>query len=328
MLDQTPNNLFFTKHDKDDPRLGEWFKAVDPKNLPESSLALVGYPDDEGIKLNGGRTGAKDAPLKIREFLFKMTPYLNSSSQKTWPHENRLFDIGNISNRIPNLDEKHRAVFSQNELIYKKHGYVLSLGGGHDYGFSDASAFLSYYLSNPAKIKPVVINFDAHLDVRPNDLNLSEMNHSGTPFYRLIKKFNSQFDFYELGLQPQCNAQAHFNWAKSHGAKCVLADQLRNHNWLETFNQSGLSSLTPETPVFISFDMDCVSSDSAPGCSQSWSTGLDFTICLDILNKIYHQANVRGLGIYEVAPSLDLENKTSKSAALLAHQFIFKSVLK
>ena len=80
----TPSELFFSKNDLKDPRLGELFKnyETEPQNL---DYMIFGYPDDEGIRLNGGRPGSALAPNLIRQFLYKMTPaesfYLNRKNK-------------------------------------------------------------------------------------------------------------------------------------------------------------------------------------------------------------------------------------------------------
>jgi len=37
-------------------------------------VKIFGYPDDEGIFLNGGKLGAAHGPASIRNALYKMTP--------------------------------------------------------------------------------------------------------------------------------------------------------------------------------------------------------------------------------------------------------------
>ena len=50
LLDPPDSNLFFSREDANDPRLGDLVKKSG-----EEGVAILGYPDDEGIKLNGGR---------------------------------------------------------------------------------------------------------------------------------------------------------------------------------------------------------------------------------------------------------------------------------
>jgi hypothetical protein len=65
-----------------------------------------------------------------------------------------------------------------------------------------------------------------------------------------------------------------------------------------------------------------------PGCSQSWTTGLFTKDFMTSLSWLIANFDVRGLGIYEVSPPLDQDNRTSKLAALIAHKFIFSTLEK
>jgi formiminoglutamase len=67
--------IFFSKNDPQDIRLGDLAKAASFNSPINSDLSIWGYPDDEGIFLNGGRPGAHKAPEQIRKFFYKMTPH-------------------------------------------------------------------------------------------------------------------------------------------------------------------------------------------------------------------------------------------------------------
>lgn len=322
-------DLFFSRHDALDPRLGELAQATAPSNLliPDNvdarAIAIVGYPDDEGIRLNGGRLGAAEAPNRIRRYLYKMTPAALSTTTKV-----QLHDLGNLicGNLIcassgqggPSLSDRHESARSCAKNVFAKGARLLSFGGGHDYGFPDTAAFAESY-SSP-KTRPLVLNFDAHMDVRPLDRGLS----SGTPFFRLLESFPN-LDFAEIGIQGHCNARSHLEWASQRGVR-ILA--------LEEFDSSGEDFVTfvirrledwlvRSRPTFISIDIDGFSNAFAPGCSQSWATGFHPSDMLRLLHVLMARLDVRGLGIYEVSPPLDQDDRTSKLAALLAHRFIY-----
>lgn len=308
-------HYFFSKNDPDDLRLGELARPalLHSTAIKRNEFAILGYPDDEGIRLSGGRIGAAEAPKLIRQFLYKMTPAVLSHKTPA------LFDFGDLQ-CIADLASRHQDALAITTYLHQQQTRVISFGGGHDYGYADAVGFLANYVGG--KQKPMVINFDAHLDVRPTVNGLS----SGTPFFRVLSEFSGAFDFVEIGLQPQCNSKSHWEWAKNHGA--VLYD-------LQTVEQRGLKNLltdpvfknlTAETPLFISFDIDALSANEAGGCSQAWVTGLKTQECLHFLRALYQLADIRGLGIYEVSPPLDRDFQTSKTAALIAHHFLFETL--
>ena len=50
--------LFYRRDDPNDPRLGELVKR-DPKDYEGADIVILGCPQDEGVKRNGGRVGGK-----------------------------------------------------------------------------------------------------------------------------------------------------------------------------------------------------------------------------------------------------------------------------
>jgi formiminoglutamase len=326
----TKDELFFTRNDVNDPRLGDLAKKIPDISsaellqetmteadsaLPGRNFGLAGYPDDEGIRINGGRLGASLAPTEIRRSLYKMTP----SVLATRP-TGVIWDLGDLNLNHPahtNLENRHTSVIQYAASALHAGAAWIGLGGGHDYGFADAAAYCEWAKSKG--IRPLVINFDAHLDVRPTNKGLS----SGTPFFRMLENY-PDVDFAEIGIQPQCTSRAHLDWAKSRGARVLTTDEL------ELNDESLLSGTTRllgdwllrPRPIYLSIDIDGFSSSVAPGCSQSWSTGFmpsDFFATFNLLQK---RLDIRVLGIYEVSPPLDHDSRTAKLAAQIIHRVV------
>ena len=310
------DSLFFTKNDPLDPRLGEIVQAKTPDQIVvNNGICIFGYPDDDGIKLNGGRIGAAVAPAKIRESLYKMTPPVADAEKF------HFFEMGDLKIE-GDLASRHETAKGFALELYRKQQRLVTFGGGHDYGYPDAAAFVEYHKNQG--LKPVVINLDAHLDVRPTTNGFN----SGTPFYRLLNDYHDDFIFVEIGIQPQCNSIFHKNWAKERGAYIFdLADLVDGKKMIDLFQAQPLQNLSTNTPVFLSFDIDALTSSEAGGCSQSWATGLNIQDYFNFFNALKKKSDLRGLGIYEVSPPLDTDNRTSKIAALVAYQFLFQDVL-
>src|SRR5207248_7576813 len=64
---------------EDDPRLGDVIVPLTPSPLPrgergggEGRAVLVGFPQDEGVRRNGGRPGAAEAPGEVRRWLARL----------------------------------------------------------------------------------------------------------------------------------------------------------------------------------------------------------------------------------------------------------------
>ncbi|MFN3455756.1 MAG: arginase family protein, partial [Pseudobdellovibrio sp.] len=170
-----PPEIFFTKNDLEDIRLGDLTRNTKFEDLLPHDVVILGYPDDEGIKLNGGRPGAYEAPKIIRQFLYKMTP-----SYKKTVFNKKIHDYGDLITATHDLASRHEHVRNHVFKCLNQKVKTISFGGGHDYGYADAAAFLDYY-KDTHPLKPIIINFDAHMDVRPP----KNGPNRGTPFYRL-----------------------------------------------------------------------------------------------------------------------------------------------
>lgn len=301
----TDPKLFFGKNDPKDPRLGECVLR-DTNKTP--TVAIWGYPDDDGIRLNGGRWGAAEAPDAIRKFFYKLTPPLNKKKNPS------LLDLGNLQAPHLTLEDRHLEGSKRAFHFTEKGVRWISLGGGHDYGYADGSGFLKATVGQ--KQKPVVVNFDAHLDVRPSDKGF----HSGTPFFRLLEEFEGQFEFVEIGIQNHCNSKEHLAWVEKKGGHILTAERIQEKGMKPLL--SSLFKKWQDRPLWISLDIDAIKSSEAPGCSQSWPNGLDFKTVLKTISWLNHQCDLRALSIYEVSPTLDIADVTSKAAAVAMHQFL------
>lgn len=302
------SSLFFSKKDLNDPRLGDCTTSLTDtlKNI-SADLALWGYPDHEGIKLNGGRLGAAEAPRAIRTVFYKMTPHV------LHPQAPRIVDGGDISLHL-SLSDRHEAGARRSYSMTEMEIPWVSLGGGHDYGYADGAGFLRACIAK--KNRPLVLNFDAHLDVRPTDRGLS----SGTPFFRLLNEFKGDFDFFEIGLQGHCNSRVHWDWALEQGAQLISYNDIQKKGLLSLLQQK-LAPHKGQT-VWVSFDMDAMTSVEAPGCSQSWTTGLVTTQVMDCFDWLYREFKWKSFSIYEVSPPLDSDLRTAKLAAQFLHHFL------
>lgn len=309
-----PSELYFSKNDPQDPRLGEIFKSSTGANTTDRTEAplvtLLGYPDDDGIQRNGGRIGAARGPDEIRKWLFRMTSPQNLDAT--------LLDLGNLSNfKDLSLQERHDLCSEKLKAPLKAGGLGLTFGGGHDYGYPDGKAFLESI--HQRDIKPLIINFDAHLDVRDLKFGIT----SGTPFFRLRQEFKN-FDMVQVGIQNQCNSKAHLEWCKANNIDVLSLDEFygKPDPLLEVFERTWTHHVSPKRPAYVSIDIDGFSSAYAPGCSQSWPTGMEPRDFFPLFDWILDQLDVRLLSIYEVSPPLDVQSVTAKLAAQIAYRYL------
>lgn len=271
---------------------------------PETLITIMGYPDDQGIALNKGKIGAALAPEKIREVFQKMTP------EADWPKTPFIFDAGDLSVDTQDLVARQK-VAAQKVLSHFQlsNSLLITLGGGHDYGYPDGHGFLQHF--KKGKAKPLIVNFDAHLDVRPTGSG----PHSGTPFRQLIDQHQREFDLIELGIRPHCNSFEHRKWALDQKVQIVDRDSKDLLKELKARVKPHKSR-----PLFLTVDIDSFCSSLAPGCSASWPGGLQWSEFFNCLKWLVQSFALKSLGIYEVSPPLDVNQVTSKLAALIIYE--------
>ncbi len=275
-----------------DPRLSETWRKIDwaaIEKLPvfadaTKQIAIVSYPDDEGVRINNGRAGAADGPEKILHYLGRMvhrggeTPPLLIVSD----HLRQAY-----------LEQRHQAAESRVQHLLKLNCRVITLGGGHDYGYPDSAAYHRLF-------KGKILNIDAHLDVRPV---IAGRLNSGTPFYRFIKEFGGKH-LIEWGIQNHCNAVSHLEFAKMAGTKILDA---------------GKKLPKIHGPVGLSICLDAF--QGIRGVSAPAMAGLSTQQGLEAVRM--YGSRSKWLGLYECAPKYDpLNEDSARFAALLAYHFI------
>jgi formiminoglutamase len=255
--------------------------------VEQDAIVITPYSDDEGVRNNKGRPGARLGPERIIHYLGRLVVH---------PPQPRVFIL---TDKIPrrSLAERHEIAETRFFQLIQKSYRIVSLGGGHDYAYPDASAFFR-------KTKNRILNVDAHLDVREQT---SKIN-SGTAFRRFSERFGGRY-IIQWGLQVHCNSRQHLQWAKSKKMKCLSYRQ----PWPKSKEALGLSI--------------CLDAfQGIRGVSAPSLLGPLPEVGLDIVR--YYANRSRWLGIYESAPKLDpVTEDSARLGALLAYHFIMRGKL-
>jgi formiminoglutamase len=182
-------------------------------------------------------------------------------------------------------------------------GIVVVLGGGNDISFPDVSA-----LSAVAS-RPLVLNIDRHLDVRP-DLPCN----SGTPYRQLIESGVLRPDqLVEVGVNSFAVSPSHRDWVDRQGVRVIELAQLREGGVGATIER--LVGQSGTDAVFFGFDMDVVRAMEAPGVSDPSPMGLTAREVCEIADVAARDARTRVVEITEVNPDFDRDGITARLAA-------------
>ena len=286
--------LFYSRNDPNDPRMGE--RALrGPAGLAQAEVALIGCPQDEGVRRNKGRVGAAQAPAEIRRALYR---YPVSEA-----HEGlRLVDLGDIP-LAATLEATHDALNAVVRLCLRQGLKVVVLGGGNDISFADCSALA---MEVP---DPLAFNIDRHLDVRAD-----AVRNSGTPYRQLLEGgFIKPVSFHEVGINSFANSLAYRRYVEGLGVGVHYLADLRERGVGAAVQ--AMVAASAAAGIFFGFDMDVVEAAEAPGVSDPSPMGLTAKEICEIADVAARDPRTRVVEITEVNPTYDRDGITSKLAA-------------
>jgi formiminoglutamase len=311
----------------DDPRVGDLAgRALDAATWP--AIAIIGFPCDEGVRRNGGRVGAAQAPDRVRHWLYRLTPGRDTRLASLLEG---LHDFGNL--HVDGDLEAAQARLGEAVSACLAHQTLpIVVGGGHETAYGH---FLGYV---HAQRRVAILNWDAHADVRPL---LDRGGHSGSPFRQALEHPSGVCRSYAVaGLLPHAAATAHLDYLEQHGGQIVWRDELdpdriaalystplverrrRDVDRLAGAIVREPGAAGPEPDLFVSFDIDAVDQAFAPGVSAPAASGLTPDLWLAAARGAGHSPWVRSIDIVEVNPSLDRDDQTSRLAALTIWSFL------
>jgi formiminoglutamase len=298
---------------RDDPRLEDFIELWDgdPTALKPGRGVLLGFPQDEGVQRNHGRTGAAAAPHEIRSHLYRLTP---------WDGENDVdlaalppLDLGNLHIE-GSLEQTQAALGDVVAAVLASGAVPIVLGGGHETAYG-------HYLGYVAAKRPVgIINFDAHLDVRPCH---GEHGHSGSPFRQALEHPERPLPgthYVCLGAQPHAVSRAHWLYVRERGGVVRWGGEVADH-LAEQFAQQR-DRLAATGSVYVSIDADVVRSADVPGVSAPNALGLSGAEVAACARLAGQSAAVSSFDLVEINPRHDQEGQSARWAALVVWQIL------
>lgn len=299
-------DCFFRRNDKNDPRLGE-IVLSEEKDYEASDIVILGCPQDEGVRRNGGRVGSAAAPNAVREQFYKMTPM---------GIKRRLFDLGdvNVTGTLEDVHEAHSLVVQQ---VLRDGKRLIVLGGGNDISYPDGKAMAEVFGPDAW----IALNIDSHLDVRDD-----QPRNSGTQYRQLLEeRLLLPAYFYEVAYQTHFASPIYYSYLKELGVNRISLEVLRSRETAdmeikERIRQKFINQST-SLNTFFGFDMDAVRSSDAPGTSAPSPVGLRAGEFITLVKYAASLSNTKIIEFSEVNPNFDIDNRTTKLVAIGMHRF-------
>jgi formiminoglutamase len=296
----------------DDQRLGEvveFWKGA-PDAVQRGRAVLVGFPQDEGVRRNGGRVGAAEAPDAIRHWLYRLTPSDLSAGIDLTDH--RPLDLGNV--RVTaDLERSQKDLAEVIAALLQVGAVPIVLGGGHETAYGH---FLGYVAAGR---KVGIINVDAHLDVRPC---LETGGHSGSPFRQAFQHPTHPLAHYVcLGAQPHAVSREHAEYVLERGGWIRWCNEVES-GLAEQFDEACRQFADNECQVYVTLDADACCMADVPGVSAPNPTGLRGTEVIACARRAGASISVSSLDLVEINPRFDRDDQSARWAALVIWHFL------
>lgn len=266
---------------------------TDPSLASTAKAALIGLPDDTGVRMNSGRPGAAGGPAAFRTALARYgaaDPHLTPLAT--------LFDAGDV---IPGatLAETHDRVTAAVEVVIALGLVPIGIGGGHDLTFAFARAACRTLAVTSG------LYLDAHLDVRAEA-------GSGMPMRALIESCGIK-QLRIVGFEPLVNSAEHTQWFLAHGGEILTpaADTIAR-----------ASAHLPTANCFVSIDLDAMDASQCPGVSAINPQGLWTHNAACYAYAAGACDRVKCFDIMELNPAHDTDPRTARVAAMLLLRFL------
>ncbi|GIV54753.1 MAG: arginase [Candidatus Kapaibacterium sp.] len=294
-----------------DRRIADYLVPVNAVGDRHPTIALLGVPQDEGVRRNGGRVGAAAAPAAIRRALAKLTASIGTAML---PENTTILDCGDVRTEGLSLEEIHRRQQEVVGALLDAGLVVIVLGGGHDVALPNGRAL------GARSQRLGIVNVDAHLDVRPPTL---EGTHSGSPFRELIEDATCRVEqLVEFGIHAFSASAHHVRYVLERGYVVWTLEQIRRQTLASSLEQV-VGSLVECGGIHFSLDMDALASAYAPGVSAPASDGFRPDEVATIIERIVALPACRIVDIVEVNPRTDTDERTARLAAYFAALMIW-----
>jgi arginase len=298
------------------------------------TLALIGAPTDVGAADRGASMG----PEALR--VAGLTAALRARKLE-------VVDLGNLSGpgnpwQAPQGGYRHLAeVVRWNELVYeavdaqlRQERLPVLLGGDHSLSIGSIAAVARHCRERGRKLR--VLWLDAHADFNTRALSPSGNVH-GMPVACLCG-----FGPPELtgigGLAPAI----HPAWVRQIGVRSVDAGEKRfvHEQGLDVFDmryidemgmrqtlEQALTGLDHDTHLHVSFDVDFLDPEIAPGVGTQIAGGPTYREAQLCMEMIADTRRLGSLDVVELNPAFDVRNKTAALAVDLIESLFGKSTL-
>jgi arginase len=299
-----------------------------------SQASLIGAPTDVGASDRGASMGPEALRVAgLSEALAARGLDVRDCGNLSGPPNPGLIRVGGYRNLVE-VAAWNREIYGAVRRELADGRLPVLLGGDHSLSVGSISAVARHCREAGRSLR--VIWLDAHADFNTSELSPSGSLH-GMPVAALCG-FGPPELIQEDGVSPAIRPQ----WVRQVGIRSVDPGERRfvHDQDLPVFDmrsidemgarramQLALADLDENTHLHVSFDVDFLDPEIAPGVGTTVPGGMSYREAQLCMEMIADTGRVASLDIMELNPALDIRNKTAVLAVDLVESLFGKSTL-
>lgn len=298
------------------------------------TISLIGAPTDVGASVKGAGMGP-DA-MRVAGLIQALEEQNLSVIDKGNLHgpANPWQQPVNGLRHLKEAIDWNQSVYNAVEEAFAEGHFPMMLGGDHCLAIGSISAVAKHCKDKGKKL--LVLWFDAHADSNLSTISPTGNIH-GMPVACLMGHGPKELIAYggytpamlpceirQIGIRSVDDGERKF----IHDLGIPVFDMryIDEHGMRATM-QKALEGIDANTHIHVSFDLDCLDPDIAPGVGTAVLGGPSYREAQLCMEMIYDTGLMASMDVVELNPALDLRNKTAALAVDLIGSLFGKTTL-
>lgn len=318
-VDLTRPEEVFRQFDTHDECMGNitHFWNGDDLDLSKFNIAIIGFPQDIGIRNMCGKRGVRDGPYSFRKSFYSLPNHFEKPGDM-------LIDLGNIKIDIDaDLQDIHTRMVEVISFLVRMNIFPIVIGGGNDVTYAAVKGIKKSGIYNRLGL----LSFDAHLNMH----NVPGKFISASSMFRIMDDFPDLIPMENVvyfGLRKETISPHYARLTRGSRMHIYYNDTIQLHYQdkiknikKELFQALNQANNMSEGTV-VTFDMDVCDAGMMPGTSFPLPGGFSPAYVIAIAKQLSKFKMAIYLDIINLNPEADHNDITSTMAALFLFHFL------